>query len=162
MIKILSLIAVFAVSIINSPAATAPSEAKLVDKFGDVCCEDEKARLDNFTVQLQNEPEAHGYIIVYGGRRHNYPSCQRSNSMLPRRREAEARAARMKPYMVDLRGLSSNRVTVINGGYRESFEVELWIVPKGVIPPVPTPTVQPREIKFRKGKARLRDYNCEV
>jgi hypothetical protein len=162
MIKILSLIAVFGLSIIAFPEGADTREAILVDKIGDVCCEDEKARLDNFAVQLQNDPQAHGYIIFYGGKQHHYPSCQNSSLMLPRRGEAEARVARMKPYLVDSRGIRQEKVTVINGGYRKSFQVDLWLVPKGVIPPLPTPTVEPREIKFREGEAQGSDYDCEV
>jgi len=39
------------------------------DEFGDINCEDEMARLDNFAIQLQNEPAAKGVMIFYGGRR---------------------------------------------------------------------------------------------
>ena len=160
--KLLSLIIICCVTVISVYAALAQPEARLLDKFGDVCCEDEKARLDNFAIQLQGEPEAKGYIIFYGGRRHNYPYCHSSRQRLPRRGEAEARAARLKPYIVNSRGTNSDRIMVINGGYRESWEVELWIVPKGANPPNPTPTVQPQEIRFRKGRARVSDYHCEV
>ena len=38
------------------------------DEFGDINCEDEMARLDNFAIQLQNEPCTKGVIIFYGGR----------------------------------------------------------------------------------------------
>ena len=132
------------------------------DEFGNICCDDEKARLDNFAIQLGNNPDTQGYIIFYGGRRQNYPYCDSSRLRLPRRGEAEARAARMKPYLVNSRGVDSNHIVVINGGYRESWSAEIWIVPKGANPPTPTPTVQPQEIKFRRGKAKSRDYRCEV
>ena len=39
------------------------------DEFGDINCESEMARLDNFAVQLQNEPAMKGIIVFYGGRR---------------------------------------------------------------------------------------------
>ena len=84
-----------------------------VDEFRDICREGEKARLDNLAIELQNNPEAHGYIIFYGGRR--YPSCwhsgRRYGARHPRFGEAEARAARMKPYLVNLRGFSPERIT---------------------------------------------------
>jgi hypothetical protein len=150
------------VLVLNSYAAIAPLEAKLFDKFGDICCEDEKARLDNFAVQLQNEPEVQGYIIFYGGRRHNYPYCHSPRQRLPRRGEAEARVERLKTYLVNSRGLDAKRITVVNGGYRDSWESELWIVPKGAHPPAPTPTVNPQDIRFRRGKIKRRDYECEV
>jgi hypothetical protein len=111
---------------------------------------------------LQNNPDFTGYIIFYGGRRHHYPYCHSSRLRLPRRGEAEARAARLKPYLFDSRGIYPARIVVVNGGYRESWEVELWIVRKGEAPPTPTPTLQPQEIRFRRGRARARDYHCEV
>lgn len=160
--KLWSLTIIGFVITINSYAFAAPVEARLFDKFGDICCEDEKARLDNFAIQLQNEPEVQGYIIFYGGRRHNYPYCHSSRQRLPRRGEAAARAERLKSYLVATRGLDSKRFMVVNGGYRESWEAELWIVPKGANPPTPTPTVRPQEIRFRRGKIKRRDYECEV
>jgi hypothetical protein len=131
------------------------------DHFGDEGCDYEKAALDNFAIQLRNEPDATGYIIFYGGRHLRSGGGKRSR--LPKRGEAQARAARLKPYMVNAWGtLDAQRVVVINGGYRESWEAELWIVPKGEQPPSPTPTVKPSAIKFRPGHARTRDYRCEV
>lgn len=47
----------------------APPPSRKFDEYGDINFEDEKARLDNFAVQLQNEPSARGYIIAYSGRR---------------------------------------------------------------------------------------------
>ena len=160
--KLLSIIIICCVMNFNFDAVGAPLEARLFDKFGDTCCDDEKARLDNFTNELQNNPEFTGYIIFYGGRRHNYPYCHSSRLRLPRRGEAEARASRLKPYLVESRGVDAARIVVINGGYRERWEAELWIVPKGTNPPTPTPTVKPQEIRHRKGRARVSDYHCEV
>src|SRR5437764_13577164 len=92
------------------------------DEFGDLKCEDEYARLDNFAIQLQHEPQAKGVIIFYGGRIFR--------GKLPRRGDATARAARLKPYLVQRRGIK-NQVVVIDGGYAEEWHVELWVVPPG-------------------------------
>ena len=146
----------------SAHAVTATPEARKFDEFGDVCCEDEKARLDNFVNELQNNPEARGYIIFYGGKRHRYPPCHSSRVVLPRRGEAAARAARLKPYIRDTRGVDASRIVVINGGHRDQWMAELWIVPKGANPPVPTPTVKPQEIRFRRGRIKKRDYECGV
>ncbi len=150
------------VIVANAQAGTAPSEASKFDEFGDVRCEDEKARLDNFANELQNNPDAQGYIVFYGGKRRQYPSRNNSRRALPRRGEAEARVARLKPYLHDSRGIDSNRIVVVNGGYREQWAAELWIVPKGAIPPTPTPTIKPEEIRFRSGRIKKRDYECGV
>lgn len=141
------------------PVGVPPTE--MFDRFGDVCCNDEKAHLDNFAVTLQNQPGSQGYIVFYGGRRQSYPYCNRP-LRLQRRGEAGARAARLKPYLVNSRGIDAARVIVIDGGYRESWTAELWIVPQGGSPPIPSPTVQPEDIKYRKGRIPKRFYECEV
>lgn len=133
-------------------------EARKIDDFPDICCEDEMARLDNFAIELQNEPEARGYIIIYGGR--YYVSCyNQTRPRRPRRGEALMRAARMPEYL-NVRGINPQRVTMIDGGYRESWMAELWIVSKGAHPPKPTPTLQLKDIKFRKGKVSSRHFEC--
>jgi len=124
------------------------------DEFGDINCEDEMARLDNFAVQLQNEPAAKGVLIFYGGRRFI--------GRLPKQGEAGARAARMKPYLVERRRISSERVIVIDGGYREEFQVVLWVIPAEMTPPEPSLTIPAKDIKFQKGKATARQFKCQI
>jgi hypothetical protein len=48
---------------------------------------------------------------------------------------------------------------LIDGGYREEFIQEIWIVPNGAKAPIPTPTLQEKDIKFAKGKPR-RSRQC--
>jgi hypothetical protein len=124
------------------------------DQFGDINCEDEMARLDNVSVQLQNQPAARGIMIFYGGRRFR--------GRLPKPGEAAARAARMKPYLVDRRGVPAERIIVIDGGYREEFQVELWVIPAEATTPPPSPTVAAKDIKFQKGKANARQFRCQI
>ena len=156
------LIIIFCMIVAHAHASTAPSEARKFDEFGDVCCEDEKARLDNFANELRNNPEAQGYIVFYGGKRHHNPTCHNLRLVLPRRGEAEARVARLKPYINDTRDIEPNRIVVVDGGYRDQWAAELWIVPKGANPPVPIPTVKPQEIRFSRGSIKKRDYECGV
>jgi len=125
--------------------------ARKFDEYGNIAFNDEKARLDNFAIQLQNEPGAQGYIIAYGGRR-------------GRTGEAQARADRAKDYLVNTRGLDPGRVVTVDGGYREDLTVELWIVPTGATPPTASPTVQASEVQIitggtgrRRGRRRGRE-----
>jgi hypothetical protein len=145
---------VLAALILCVTGSSAPAPISKFDEFGDIKCEDEMARLDNFAVQLQHEPSARGVIIFYGGRRFR--------GRLPRRGEAAARAARIKPYLVQRRGIPTDQVMVIDGGFGEEFKVELWVVPPGATMPTPGPTIPIEKIKFRKGKANPRDYQCGV
>jgi hypothetical protein len=136
--------------LVNGWTPTRPTQA--FDVFGDINCEDEWARLDNFAIQLQQQPLAKGYIIFYGGRIFR--------GRLPKRGEAAARAIRLKPYLVEARGIPSKRVVVINGGYDESWNAELWIVPPGASEPVPFSRVLRSDIKFGKGRVTARQFRC--
>lgn len=44
-------------------------------------------------------------------------------------------------------GLYANRISVIDGGYREDPEFELWSVPQGAEQPKPAPTVDREDIE---------------
>ena len=150
-IRIVLVLAVLAFCVTGS-AALAPISK--FDEFGDIKCEDEMARLDNFALTLQNGSANKGLIIFYGGRLFR--------GRLPRRGEAAARAARMKPYLVQRRGISTDQVIVIDGGYAEEWHAELWVVPPGATMPDPRPTIPAEKIKFRKGKPNPRDYQCRI
>lgn len=119
-------------------------------------CENLLRDLDYFALELQNNPTAKGYIIYYGGK--TYDFYESPKSRLPRRGEAEFRAKSIKRYL----RFDSERNVIVNGGYREKFTFEFWIVPDGAEPPKPTPTVKATEIKFRKGKIKNTDdiWNC--
>ncbi|MFN2516098.1 MAG: hypothetical protein ABR556_07770 [Pyrinomonadaceae bacterium] len=94
-------------------------ESTRFDEYGDIKFNDEKARLDNYAIQLQNQPGAQGYIVAYG-------SCAG---------EAQARADRAKDYLVNNRQIDAGRLETIDGGCRSDLAVELWIVPSGATPP---------------------------
>src|SRR5713101_62519 len=95
------------------------------DEYYDIARNDEKARLDNYAIQLQGEPGTQGYIIVYPSRK-------------ARANEAQARARRISDYLVNSRGLDASRFTVTIAGQREDWLFELWIVPQGAALPTPS------------------------
>ncbi len=138
--------------ILNGSSPTTPIQK--FDEFGDIKCEDEMARLDNFALQLQNEPQARGVIIFFGG--------ITFRGKLPKRGEAEARTARLKPYLVGRRGIPSAQVIVINGGYAKEWLAQLWVVPPGASMPSPDEAARHTKVRFRKGKANPRDYRCRI
>jgi hypothetical protein len=89
------------------------------DEYGNIKFNDEKARLDNYAIQLQNTPGSAATIIVYG-------SCAG---------EAQARGDRAKDYLVNTRGIEAGRITVVDGGCRSDLTVQLWVVPQGADAP---------------------------
>lgn len=98
---------------------------KLFDSFKSISSNDEKARLDNFAIELQANPTTTGYIIVYG--RRNRPG------------EAKKRADRAKQYLLYYRRMDKERLVSLDHCYRTQLEVELWIVQRGASAPIPCP-----------------------
>ncbi|HEX3143381.1 MAG TPA: hypothetical protein VHQ64_05380, partial [Pyrinomonadaceae bacterium] len=72
-----------AIPIMNKP--------RKFDEYYDIARNDEKARLDNYAIQLQQEPGSQGYVFVY-------PSRKAGAS------QAQARAQRVIDYLVTTRG----------------------------------------------------------
>jgi hypothetical protein len=114
------------------------------DEYGNIKFNDEKARLDNYAIQLQNTPGSQGTIIAYG-------SCEG---------EAQARADRAKDYLVNTRGIEAGRITTIDGGCRSDLTVQLWVVPSGADAPAadtsgavsPCPACKRKAAPRRRGR----------
>jgi hypothetical protein len=113
------------------------------DEYGNIKFNDEKARLDNYAIQLQNQPGSEAYIIAYG-------TCAG---------EGQARADRAKNYLVNTRGIEAGRIVTIDGGCRADLTVQLWIVPTGATKPAASTenTISPcPECKRRRAPRRHR------
>lgn len=121
----------------------APTTPRKIDEYGNLRWSDEKARLDNYAVELQVDPTIKAYIICYGGR-------------VSREGEARRRCRRAANYLVGRRGIAAERVVTADGGFREELTVELWPWIPGTDPPYPIPTIDPREAKIIKAAARLK------
>lgn len=104
------------------------------DECNNCTFDDQKARLDNLAVELQNDPSSRAYIIAYGGR------------MSPLG-QVEVLMSRARDYLTAQRGIDASRLVVVNGGFREEDSVELWMVPSGAKPPQATPTVKASDLK---------------
>ena len=64
------LIAILLLSLLTDPsilcdAKSSTSPDSPFDQYGTISWEDEKARLDNFAIQLQNNKKCTGYILVF-------------------------------------------------------------------------------------------------
>ena len=120
-----------------------PPECKVFDQFPSVAFDDDKARLDNLAIELQNAPDSQAYIIIYAGR-------------TSRTGQADALGRRTMDYLVNSRGVDSGRITSINGGYRDTDFIEIWICPPGAKTPQATPTVQPSDVQPGRERTRPR------
>jgi len=94
------------------------------DEFPNIARNDEKARLDNFGVELQNDPTASAYVIVYPGRSGKPGDVQKHTT-------------RIVDYLVNTRGIDARRIVTVVGGTRDELMMELWLSPQGATPPRP-------------------------
>ena len=133
----------------NVPLAATDSYSLKLDEFDGTNWEDAMARLDNLAITLSNEPGSIGVLIVYGGRR-------------GRRGEAQAWGKCLRDYMVNSRGVSANRVVLVDGGFRDAITAEIWKSAGKQYIPTPAPTVDPKDVRFRKGKIKGWRSLCNI
>ncbi len=83
------------------------------------------AQLDQFIIDLQNEPSSKGKIIMYKGL-----------NVLPAQIESQGLfSLRVMKMHFRLRGTDTKRIEIERVGYRKEQLMEFWIVPKGAEPP---------------------------
>lgn len=101
----------------------------IFDQYNDLRFNDEKARLDNFAIQLQQQPDMTGYYAIWG-------SCDG---------EGQKRADRAVAYLVNTRGIDASRIkTIVDPNCRETLTVELHLCPANATPtPQNSATVTP-------------------
>jgi len=80
---------------------------------GGISMETEMAYLDNFAIQILNDRNLMGYILVYSGK----DSC---------RYEAQTRALRMREYLVERRGVPWDRVMWKDAGRFRGRGLEIF------------------------------------
>lgn len=117
-----------------------------IDRYGSIPFDIIMARLDIVVTRMQEDPRSQIAIIAYGGRR-------------GRAGEAQTHLDRVKEYLVRKRLIDEGRIQAIDGGFREDFTVEIWLVPVGATAPQPTPTVRPDQVQplpTRTGRRRRR------
>lgn len=118
--------------------------AQKFDEFGDIQYSDLIARLDNFAIQLQNQPAAKGFILVYRTRR-DLPGLN------------NALALRSKDYLVNSRSIARDRIVTVDGGEANCMVEELWIVPPGTAP-VPRPDAYARYFPDLDSPRKIYEY----
>ena len=118
----------FSISISSERSNRPMPDVFWLDRYGHISWENEKARLDNFAIQLMNQPNTIGYLYVRAGS----VSCKG---------EAQAHAVRAKNYMTKVRNADWNRIIWRDIGYGDEFEVSIWLAPPGK-PPMYVPEYQ--------------------
>lgn len=91
------------------------------DEYPEISRNEEKARLDNLGVALQNDPFATAYVIVHPGEP-GKPG------------DVEKRSRNVTDYLINSRGMDGKRIVVQVGPARPEPSVEIWLCPRGVTP----------------------------
>lgn len=110
------------------------------DQYGNIRGGDHAARLDNFAIQLLQEKEAYGYIIVY---------APASGSKRIHKTIVD--------YLVNSRGLSRERIKTIHAGYNDPLSeplVRLYVLRKDIDPPVPVK----HDVNLARFKGKLAEF----
>jgi hypothetical protein len=84
---------------------------------------------------LNGEAPKIGYVVVYAGK-------------VTRKGEALRLAAICKRYLTGKRKVPSKNIVVVDGGFRDQAEIELFAEPRGAPPPVLQPGLPITEVKF--------------
>jgi hypothetical protein len=103
------------------------------DEYTELSKEKEAARLKGFADQLQNDKVTQAYVLVYGGRH-------------SKRADAITHADRVKKYLITECGIEGSRIITMDGGYKETLTVDLYISHGGG-PPMKFPTLCPSEVE---------------
>ncbi len=114
----------------------ADAHARLFD-YGDINKAEELEYLSAFARLLKRQSIVQGYIITYAGQR----SVQN---------EALRRLKCQRTYLIKEHGIDPDRITTIDGGYRSTRTVEMYVLPKGGAIPVAFPTVRPSRVEVLK------------
>lgn len=93
------------------------------DEFEPGNHDQDKARLDNCVIQVQNTPDAQMYVIIYPGADKRNPYDRTAKFYLD--------------YMVKNRGMDPSRIKLVKGDPRAKTLTVIWVVPPGATPPVP-------------------------
>ena len=103
-------------------------EAFRCDEFESRAFDDDKARFDNCVLQLQGNPDAQLYIIIYQG----------TDKISMTRNTYDKLSKRTLDYLVKTRGVDPRRISIIKGpSNRLKSTYEIWFVPPGAPLPVP-------------------------
>jgi hypothetical protein len=94
------------------------------DEFPNILRNDEKARLDNYAADLQNDPTSTAYVVVHPGRSGKPGDAQRHTT-------------RIVDYLVNSRLMDARRIVTLVGAARDELLVELWTCQQGATPPKP-------------------------
>ena len=98
-------------------AGFAPRTPIKWDEFSQIPCSEEVARLNNYSRELGKLGDALAVVVVFGGRDGT------------REGEVVARLFGIRDHLINSNGIQRDRIVILDGGFRERLEIQLWILP---------------------------------
>ena len=133
-------------------------EPSKIDEFETLSCDDYLGRMDYTISEARKNPSSTIYVLIYEGKELKYnESKKKVEQVFPNFGSAKAKIRSIKKWLLH-REAPIERFSFVRAGFRENSTVEIWNVPDGALPPVPTPTLT--KIKYRKGKAKGFCIDC--
>ena len=107
----------------------------------------ESAYIDHLRVAMQNNPNSKGVFVFYCGKICKYGEVE----------------AHIRGLNVSLKGKGwkNSEFAILQGGYREKFTLDYWLVPQNIGIPIPDSTIDIKDVTF-KGAFRRKfiPYDC--
>lgn len=125
----------------------AVQKAELVNSGGYVGSESESANIDHLRTAMQNNPNSKGVFVLYRGEICKYG-------------EVEAHIRGLNVSLTG-KGWKTSDFAILQGGYKESFNLEYWMVPENGGLPIPNSTIDIKNVIFKGTfKKRFVAYDC--
>lgn len=142
-----SLLITFIFALFLIPCLGQTEEAQKYDEFGLMYYGEASARMGMLASTLIEQPNVKAHIIVYAGK-DDYPGV------------SHRYAERLRVFLI-VHGIDAKRVIAIGGGRQEKQCTEIWLVPDGAKPPVPTSTFDSEQIP-KNQLIKFDDYPFEL
>ena len=111
------------------------------DEYSNVSFSKEKQRLKGLITRLRAEGTSTAYIVVNAGRR----SCKD---------EAQARAERVKQYLIRFGSINARRIRTIDAGYQEEWGVALYVAASDY-PPLTADFIKKPDLQLPPGQVHI-------
>ena len=105
------------------------------------------AYIDMLRGVMRSDPNNTGVFIIYCGKTCKYGEVE----------------AHMRGLGISLKGKGwkSTEYSILQGGYKENFTVEYWVVPQNACLPIPNSTIDIKDVKFKGTfKGKFVPYDC--
>jgi len=121
------------------------------DEFSQISCAEELARLDSYADKLGKLADALAVVVVYAGAHDT------------REGEVVARLFGIRDRLIHSNAIDRDRIIILNGGFRERLEIQLWILPSESRKDAPlliNPELSSKDVHLKKAAIRKWKYNC--